>query len=655
MYIELQLSATAFCRIMRNNLRRADLCQAIGLEGTNPLTQVECVVDHVEILEGSSLQIERTNYSPTKTQVIWETAPGFNRSTWVVPFMQVVQPVRIHTVAPATLVANGVKPSQTDPIDVQLILDISLQPPDPQSSDRRPRLSCRFHETRPIHIPQLDQQLGSVSIEIPLNLQPLEAALNRPLNAINTGITCDEAGTFVVMRIDVDLSESGPDVTPNFYTDTAPSATSETHSSFLRSNDWALLIDRNLICSEARNQLSKALTKHPGKIKFDGNLRANWMAPVTVSASCNAIFVVAADEGVPFDLTVSLIFSRAQGMPDTLVTTYRIDVSPTSGTSLLQWAGLTLGGAVAWAFITEFLWEGVIKPAIDVTGAMSDEIKQKSCQVIDKTSYRCQQELNIVMSLYPNCWQRFAVDFVEGNTRGLVLGGAIAGLTELNALEGAVTATELGWTVIGDCHNGYRIVNQAVITMTGNAHVCSARELDDPCKEYTCLVDPGAISVTISANFLPEYMSRPDVQKYPCTMRVNTSIGVRTITFAHPQSITDEQRKYLTDFIGSMKGVCQLWQDSIHLPNLEVERPQPLEDPNWRQELFRAVVIIVVAAAVAVLPIYFNVAIENTVGKTAAKILQFTAVPLSVSGAYWFARFGGGAQPKAGRAELERS
>lgn len=260
MYIELQISATAFCRIIRNNLRRIDLCQAIGLEGINTLNQTECVVDHVEILEESTLQIERTNKVPTKTQVIWETTPGFNRSTWVVPFMQVVQPLRVHTVPPATLVANGVNPSPTDPVNLQLLLDISLQPPIPQSSDRRPRISCGFHETWPYHIPQLDQQLRNVSIEIPINLQPLEVALNRPLNSINTGITCDEAGTFVIMRIDVDLSETGPDVTHNFYTDIAPSGPSETHISFLGSNDWALLVDRNLICSEARKQLSNGLT-----------------------------------------------------------------------------------------------------------------------------------------------------------------------------------------------------------------------------------------------------------------------------------------------------------------------------------------------------------------------------------------------------------
>lgn len=217
-------------------------------------------------------------------------------------------------------------------------------------------------------------------------------------------------------------------------------------------------------------------------------------------------------------------FALSPQAVDTLVTTSAIDAGPTRGESLIQWAGFTIAGAVVWAFITDFLWEGAMKPVIDMSGQIGDKLKEKNCHILDKRRYECEQALNITMSLYRHHWHRFAIDHVFGNVRGLVLGGRIAGLRELSAPTGAITTSDFVWTFTGGCREGYRIVNRAEIDMGGDAVLCGATILDDPDGEYATWVDTEAGTVEISPNFKTAYMNRPDAAKYAAKVRVITTL-----------------------------------------------------------------------------------------------------------------------------------
>ncbi len=638
-YVELQLSSSAFCKIVRNNLRRIELCDLIGKEYSGLL------LDHIEVLEKSQLRrYEMEKGKRANTQVFSMQQPGFNTSTWAVPYMQIVQTVVIHFVTPDVLEANGVNPSATTiPVEKDLVLNVSMVLPEPASHDRRPALLCSLNQDS---LEPLQANSVNASIRIPIDLQPLNDALDRkePIEPLNAGITCDgDKGTFVVVRIDIDLKETGPDVTSAFFIN-------EAHQSFLANCDWALLVDRNLICSEAKRKLVAGLIKHPEKLKYDGNVSASWFTvPPRVGVSCDAVFLVSGGTGLDISLTITLMFSLSPFVADCLVTTYSIDAEPTGNTSLLQWVGLPLAGEAGWSMITEFVWELAVKPALDLSSdAMNSMGSGVDCKEKDKKTFECQKVVSITLSPYPAHWVKLSIDMVDGINRGLVIGGAIAGLKELLPLQGSVTATEFGWNVDGDCKLGHRIVNNAEIEIGGDAHLCPpepdrAKILDDPVGEFVLSWVPTAPQkLTVNPQFKADYTGL--IHKYPCKVRVVTSVGLRTITFAPPEPITDEVRDYLQKQIGWLKKVCQIWQDSITVPTeIVIGPPGPMEGPDWRQEIVQAVTVASALAVLVGLPFEFNQAIATAIGPNAAGALKLAAVPLGLAGlgAYAIARLGG--------------
>ncbi len=650
MFVELQLSSEAFSRIVRNNLRLMNPCQLIGLrvplnrgvpifniqrdENGKPITTDWDLVDHIEIL-GTAFRRE----DPTKSQVFTLTSPGFSASTWAVPFMQVLQTVRLHTVRWHDLETHGAKPSPAATIDIALVLDVSLAPAESNIKDRRPILSCSLRDTIP-STPELKAQLPTITFTRVLDIRSLTGVLERPVEVRNAGITCfTDTGsdgnerTFVIARLDIDLAESGPNVTRAFFEE-------EQQQYGLDGKDWALLVDRTILCSQGKQTLKDGLTKHPDKIKFDGDLEAAWQPPNTLDVSCEARPVVAGQPTLDVEVTVSTTFTLSPSDQDTLVTSSSISLGRPAGVSVAQWVPFALAGELWVSLVVEMLW-AIVTPAIDVTGQMKDELERKHCVITDKKKFRCEHWLKIELFLYGNYRLHFTVESVGGNDRGLILSGSILGLTDLATPQGTVTASNFAWTLNGNCSSGYSIANEAEIEVGGDAHICAVTRLDDdPGGGFSFVPDPPKLEsgkITIHANFAaPNATWLVDPL---CIVYLRTTTGLRIIKLGPPKPITKDEHEALTKMIGFLKHMCQKLQDSITISYEKPGPPPPLELPDWLPVAWQTT-LVTALAALSWLPFQFRSAIASQIGLTAANVVATAALLVGIAavGTYLNAR-----------------
>lgn len=606
MYFELQLSANVFTRIVRNRLKALPLCidrELIDSDGT-PL-----VVDQVVVGETTWIQREQTidlvNGLPKSkdiaTQVVWIFSPTTLRFI-TVPFLQVKQEVSIRLVKSSDLDANGANPTAPFKIlTIYPVFNVSLRATNQTQGGGPLSLSYTLAhiDFGALVLGLSDGQRADVQqfvsgVRLPpttVDLGPLTAVLKRPIAAINAGIACDPAGSFVALRTDFDVYASPVALGEQFF-EAGP-------TNLLAGKDWAMFLDANLLTQDAKAMAKDAL-QSSADVKLDSGPDVSWDPggpAIDISASVELVdacpFFV---DNIDMDADVSIRTSFSVSTPNTLRMHFHITTEPSN---LSEEVACALTGALLWPFIGPLflkdeeagkglgvyigglaggpaaIFIGIIA-AIE-SASMSKDISKSlgsTCKKQDDENYECNDVQHLVMRLSPPFQSRLELDQAYGIPEGFVLVGLVRDLPDRVSGSVGVTTSRLEWTVSGTCSGGFAIASQAQIKVTGTADspLCKAYVLSDPANEFALATEDGM--VTIRPRFQPSFVSAP----YPCRVRVVTTAGVRTITLPPPAAITDAERQHLESLRHNFERVCQLWKDTFtKIENVRWKVPGPVE------------------------------------------------------------------------------
>lgn len=630
MFFELQLSAGVFTRIVRNRLNALPLCvdrelvddtgQISGVKGTR------LVVDRVEF--GSSTWIQREKAidvvdglpkpRDVATQSVWILWPT-NHTSFTVPFLQVKQELMIHLVRAADLEANGVKPTPpVKTITIYPVFNVSLTAAKQTQGGGPLTLSYSlahvdfgFYFLALSAAERADIENSASMIQLPpttLDLGPLTAMLKRPVGAINAGITCDEGGTFIALRVDFDIHASPVAVEPAFF-QVSP-------QNLLDGRDWAMLVDANLLVQDAQTRAKNALAATP-KVRLSSGPHVAWdPAGVAIDVQADVELVDACPFfGDDIDMDVDLAIRLGLSVPtaNTFRTHFHLHGEPSDVGEEIACA---ITGALLWPFVgplflkDESIGVGLgaylaglaVGPAVTFVGIiaaietkkLSSDISKdlgSSCQKIDDENYECNEVVGLVMQLSPQSNSTLELERANGVARGLVLSGSVSNLRDLflGSLD-AVRVCPFAWQVLGRCtgngRSNFHVGNQATISVHGTppAGLCKAYVLDDPAHEFALTVNEN--DVTIVPRFTPAYQAAP----YPCRVRVVTNRGVRTITLHAPAGLSDAEGKKLDAERLAAHVSCYYWE-KVFTPIEKLRwRPDPPFDAHRYMQFWQIVV-----------------------------------------------------------------
>lgn len=616
MYFEMQLSAAAFTQIVRNRIKAIPLCiNREFVDEDGQLTTVKgsvVVVDHVEIGPLTSIQREkRLEKVPggiprevdAATHNAWIFSPT-NYTSFEVPYMQVRQQLDIHLVKATDLEANGPNPTPAfrtltvyAAFNVALIAGNQTQGGGPLSLI----YELAYIDYGVLALFLSDKQQADIQQEVnrlklpstTLDLSPLSAMLRRPVAAINAGIVCDEDGSFVVLRADIEVYKTPIAVTSHFFLDPP--------ENLLQGRAWAMLVDADLLKADARRQAHDALTGEPS-IRLNSGPDVGWDpsgpaldidAEVELVDAC-PFFI----DDIDMDAHVDIRYSFSVPTPNTMRTHFYLNGSPSN---VVEEIACALTGALLWPFIGPLFLKGenlgvgigayfaglVASPlarfigliAAIETKTLSKDISKNlgsTCAKQDDENYECNEPMNLVMQLSPGMNSRLEVEAVYGVARGLVLTGSISGLGEFfQGSINSVSVCQFAWGLQGRCtgsgQNNFRFGNQASISVGAvpPASLCNARILYDPLKEFKLTREDN--SITIAPAFKPAYVADP----YPCKVRLITNRGVRIITLNPPREITQAETDHLEETRMRAIASCYHWERH-HTP---VEKVHWLVDP----------------------------------------------------------------------------
>jgi len=599
MYFELQLSAAVFSRVIRNRLRAIPL----GLDLSLPdESDGELVVDQVVIGDSTTVQREKVvDYSsgsaqatPAATQSVWTLSPT-HLGSFVVPYMQMRQEVRVLLVRASDLVKNG--PKATPPaltVTVFPVFNVSLNATN-QTQGGGPltlTYALAYVDFGPIALAlndaqraQIAQATGSLTIASSIvDLSSMTKLMNRPVTAINAGIACDPTGTRVALRVDFDINASPIAVDRNFF-EVGP-------ADLLGGKDWAMLMDANVIIQEAEQRIKAALAAKANlRIRSDplgawdaGEATLRVAADIRLLGACPG-FV----DDIDMDVRIDLGTRFKVQTPDHLITHYQLNsgltnsgqvfgcaltatlLYPFAGAALLEQKKIDLKGYLGGIGFGPYFTFGQLVGVINAQ-KLEDDISEslgETCHKINDSEYECTTAVNLVIQLVPTLNSRFLLDWVSGVPEGLVLSGAVLNLGELfTGSIDDVGLRPLGWRVLGGCtgngKNNFRIGNEAnvVVPYTPPAKVVTARVLSDPQNGYALQINDNEITVTPSNPPVP----------YDCALRVITTRGVRTVTIPATQPLTAKESKTLQSSLLGARLSCYYWEKDF----------TPIEKILWR-------------------------------------------------------------------------
>ncbi|MGW5455726.1 hypothetical protein [Nocardia sp. NPDC003979] len=615
MFMEFQLAADVFTRIVRNRLRSLPIC----LDHELPLFDSTYVLDRIDVEDGTSVQrerrLDRTSGTPVEVDAATNpvgiiTPTGF-LSGFTASFLQVRQPVTVHLVSPSDLRAHAEAPSPLIPVALTVVFNVDLWAPNSTQGGGRPLLRYSLgYIDYGIYDPfipatskaAVEQRLvGLAPAPVEMDLSGLDSALagegSGAVNAVNCGIVCDRAATRIAMRIDFQVNGvRGGSVTRAFF--------EQDPADLLRGNQWAVALDKDRIVEQVREQVRIPLSASTDLNLVSGPV-ATWQptqCAVRVHAELELFdacpfLVDDIDMDVDVDITASLHVADNR-----LTTRVNITGEPSDvGETIL----CAVTASLLWPFIgplllkDEELDDGLgyyfaglatapIVPAIGVLAAIyqqdppdiSEDLGAET-RKIDDSNYETVQPLNVRMALSPPIRQRLNFETVYGTTDLLVFAGSVGGLSEVKPGTTALDQSELGWFVDGSCRGGgFGIAAIATITVNGSMDtpLCSGRIIDDPLGEYRLTMEGN--NLIVRETFRPEFMAL--AERYPCQVRVITKRGVRTIVYPPVNPITDAEKKDLEELRRNLNKMCKAWRDSFHIPEIVgVPKPQPMEHPDW--------------------------------------------------------------------------
>jgi hypothetical protein len=615
MYFELQLSASVFTRIVRNRLKSIPLCidrEVLDSDGTR------LVVDRVVVAESTWLQreksIELVNNLPqpsdTATQLVWLFSPT-NYTSITVPFLQVKQELTIHLVKSSDLDSNGANPTAPfKTLTIYPVFNVALTAANATQGGGPVSLTYTLSHVDfgllylGLSAPQraeIEQVIAGVKLPpTTVDFGALTALLKRPVAAINAGIACDPAGSFVALRVDFDVYASPIAVGRAFF-EAGP-------TDLLAGKEWAMFIDANVLTQDAQAKATTALGAAP-KVKLESGPNVSWdpSGPaLDISAAVELVdacpFFV---DDIDMDVDVDIRVGFSVPTPNTLRTNYHLTGEPSDVGEEIACA---LTGALLWPFIgplflkdedlgvgigaylgglavgPAFTFIGIIA-AIETKGLSKDVSKSlgATCTKQDDEHYECNDVVSLDMSLSPPFNSRLEVESVYGVAAGLVINGTISNLRDpfMGSLE-PVHVKPFTWEVLGACRgnrkNNFTIGNQAKISVYGTppAGMCKAYILADPEGEFAFTVTENEVIIT--PRYKPSYVAAP----YPCRVRVVTNRGVRTITLAPPAALTVAEKEVLDTALLRATASCFYWERRF----TAIEKVRWLIDPPFGDRRF---------------------------------------------------------------------
>ena len=608
MSFELQFSASVFSRIALSRIRSLPIC--IDQEIVDENNAVIFVVDHVDVLDGTTVQRERAldmkslTESSAATQNVTILSQT-NLSQLTVPWIQVKQPISVSIVTPDALQASqasATAPATGAPLTMSAVFNLGVFIENmTQGGSRRLILRYSFAYLHPglagfaLSPAQLQNLQGTLAskLQIPavaLDLDVLSQAqggmpgMASQGNFVNAGLATNLDATLVALRLESDTYNSPVRLNRQFFED-GP-------QDLLQGSDWAMLVDSDVIVSGvtafAKEQLSK---KSDVKLLFGPNV--TWQpsrpglsvyARLLAKEACTSFL----DNGdmdvrVSIDITMStppgtdILRTRMVFDGEPAVLGQEIACAVTVG---LLWpflapfilfkedpTALTMGAYLGGFWIPPLFRMATLFFAMEMIGPqIPDDLGDKCTKVGDDT-IECDEQMNLLVRLNPPLLTRLSLNQVVGFTAGLVMRGTVGNLTS-RSIHGeiVVESTPMEWSITGSCPLGFGMAPKAQISALPDG-LCFVRMLSaDPMGAYALEQDGDTVTVRVrTPNNLPSY---------GCSVRVITDRGVRTITYPTPAAITPERQAALNTLIHNLKRVCQAKRDTFH------ER----ENVNWGRD-----------------------------------------------------------------------
>jgi hypothetical protein len=430
-------------------------------------------------------------------------------------------------------------------------------------------------------------------------LTPLKEVTGTAMQAINAGMALGADGACVAMRIDFEVYETPPAVTQEFF--------EQGPQDVLFGQEWAILLDKELLISTARQKVQEGL-EGKSKVKLLWGPEVQW-EPATPKLVVNSGVKIL--DACPFfvsniDLKVELQaeMTFAVAAPNELHLKFHLDA----------WAS-DIGQIIGCAVVPSLFWPiagpivlnelksnsvvgdyfaGLLLGLPMICSQIASAIALLGVKEVSAESFgpHCvkttDSDVDCTYPLSFNAGAVFPISMRDASVHGTVAGLVLCGPSQLRDLQEeiiTVTTSPLEWTLTGGCRSGFGIVDQAQISVASTGRrggLCSARSLDDPLNEFTVTVDRAENMVTVRAKASPAYAALDP--KYQCKVRVVTTGGVRTITYPAPEPITAERKRELERFEHNFNQVCQAWKDTF----VKIEwggwgPPMPVDGPDWLQ------------------------------------------------------------------------
>lgn len=243
-----------------------------------------------------------------------------------------------------------------------------------------------------------------------VDLSSLSRLLNRPVNAINAGITCDSNGNFVAMRVEI-LADG--DFGPEFFT--------QNRGNLLNAGDWALLADARIFTEEGTQKIKTGL-ENVSKFRLKRGPSVSWdpSGPaLNINLGGEAVdacpfFVDNIDMDVDAEIRTVLSVPQA----NVLKTHYNFEVS---ASNVAEEVACAVTAALLWPFIglvmfdrdqidfpkyfaglfaTPLLKFVALIFAIETQG-LSEDISRNlgsNCKKLDDENYECEDEFDLTLA-----------------------------------------------------------------------------------------------------------------------------------------------------------------------------------------------------------------------------------------------------------------
>ncbi|MGF6978110.1 hypothetical protein QFZ94_006625 [Paraburkholderia sp. JPY465] len=518
MIIEIQMTTHEVSGGIRNVLRSQALCftKEATLQGETWL------LDHLEVTDKTTL-----GRTPRTAEVTGhEYGPPHFINAYAV---KVTQEIVLHFTSISDLQANGAAPTPPSAtalvnpaVAVNFILTMVL-------ISGHPQFHAEYFPPADIGdlgvlIPdagqQIDAALSKFSYDIPLDLSGLGSLELSGLQYVNAGITTDESGSVLSIRLENGTDPDTLDAWTTFFTGGA--------TGLLDGKQWGLFVDHRLLEPIALGYLNAA-SKNVGGFSSQGSAAA-WAGD---GHSVNAMQSGVLNGAGPFgsDVDVTLHANSDFLVEESDVLTLRLSFSADANV------------------------EGIVGSVLDFLGVELNpsvpSAPNDGWTKIGDSTYEREQNLFLGNELLGH----LSVEQVASHPDGLHLLGSTKPAWPVIPAALSATLMPFEWAVRGSCRTGFGINQQGYLGLnndgSGPLEVCEARVLYDPDNQFPVTIEKATAplsefiaTVRVDCSVLkPSYLARP--APYPCQILIKTTGGARVVSFGIPTTLTEDARHQL--------------------------------------------------------------------------------------------------------------